>query len=200
MSLAGMLRGSFSSECMTNTPTLWNHTLLSLFFSLLFGSVWELVALLRVFLIICFLHYVFPSCFMRKKKKISLSSPFFFPCLLFHSNHSLSLCPLHPFYRFLSLFALYFPLWITSCLFCVLALSAWKYHLLLTLRNAYNSARPCLQTAPHKRILFLSKRYLKSHCAHTDKPEQHKAPDNVSSSKLAAVEAEVKLLLLSLLW
>lgn len=51
-----------------------------------------------------------------------------------------------------------------------------------------------LWTAPYKHTQSLSWRYLKSHCAHEDKPQQpecHKASDKVQSPKFATVEIEI---------
>lgn len=79
-------------------------------------------------------------------------------------------------YRFLSLFALYFPALITSfSLFQpFLFQQTEKYHsLLLALRRANNSVGSFPVDSPRQTHTHtLSGCYLKSHCAHKDKPQQ----------------------------
>lgn len=70
-----------------------------------------------------------------------------------------------------------------------------KYHSLLVLRKAYNSVGSFPVDSPDKYTHTGSfyRRYLKSHCAHKDKPQQpehHKASDKVQSPKFATVEIE----------
>lgn len=121
-----MLSGSFSSECVTDTPTHWIHAQLSLFFSLRFVSVWELVAVLRMFLTICFRCYFVVRCFTKKSEKPFLPQCLFLPSistrLAFITSFLSTSFPLS--YRFLSLFAFYFPFLITSIPSCVLSPSA----------------------------------------------------------------------------
>lgn len=163
-----MLSGSFSSKCVTDTPTHWTHTQISPFIFLWFVSVWELVAILRLFLMIFFfIITLFNAALWKNMKSPSRH--------LSLSSFSPRLAPMASFlstYRFHSLFAFSFPALITSFPFCVLTPSASLFlqteNITLHSEKAHNGVGLFPADSPrqtHTHTLFVQVLFKESLCS-----------------------------------